>query len=396
MAGAASDARPGHVPAGAAVGVLAVLLLASLPGLPPEVTAQPDPEGRANLEVGVEMPAQGNGPLSPYAFFLWSRPHFPAPDLYARLVVAPTYLESELVRDRILGWSGHAVGLGITGGLFPYGFDDFQRGQYLGRRSFTGSGGEARLSYYPHVELGGGLPLEGQLRLAVGYVGYDKGTDTADGFQLPRETPVYRGRVGIRLGGRPPELLPTLALGVSVWYESSYRQDAEPYGLPTARDALAHFTDRAWGRLDAVATIARTHTLSLTAAAGTSNRTDKLSTYRMGSALPFRSEFPLILHGYYSDEVFARRFWLVNAAYRFPLWPGEDRLQLQLSADWARVEFLPGRTLPRSDLRGLGVDLTTRLTPRLSLVLGFGYGVDAPRHHGFGGEELGAQVEYRF
>jgi hypothetical protein len=118
----------------------------------------------------------------------------------------------------------------------------------------------------------------------------------------------------------------------------------------------------------------------------------------MGAALPFRSEFsadpPWLLLD--SEEVFAKRFWLINAAYRFPVWPGSERLQLQLSADLAQVDYLPGRTLPRTTLRGLGFDLTTRVTRRVSLVVGFGYGLDAPRRNGFGGEELGAEFEYKF
>ena len=44
--------------------------------------------------------------------------------------------------------------------------------------------------------------------------------------------------------------------------------------------------------------------------AGFSLDVDLLSSFRMGSALPFRSEFPLVLHGYFVEEVFAKRFWL--------------------------------------------------------------------------------------
>ena len=50
------------------------------------------------------------------------------------------------------------------------------------------------------------------------------------------------------------------------------------------------------------------------------------------------------------DEIFARRFWLVNLAYRFPLWPGQERVTLQVLADYARVTYLPGHRLPHSGL----------------------------------------------
>ena len=60
----------------------------------------------------------------------------------------------------------------------------------------------------------------------------------------------------------------------------------------------------------------------------------------MGSALPFRTEFPLVLHGYFVEEVFAKRFWLVNASYRFPAWPGSRDVQLRLSFDMTGYGWL--------------------------------------------------------
>ncbi len=82
------------------------------------------------------------------------------------------------------------------------------------------------------------------------------------------------------------------------------------------------------------------------------------------------------------DEIFAERFWLLNLAYRFPLWPGSERVRLQLSWDYAQVDYLEGHALPRQGLRGLGVDLTIEFTDRITLILGYGYGLDAPRNRG--------------
>jgi hypothetical protein len=101
-------------------------------------------------------------------------------------------------------------------------------------------------------------------------------------------------------------------------------------------------------------TLADQHTARVFLTAGTTESSDALSSFRLGSALPFRSEFPLILHGYFVEEVFARRFWLLNLAYRFPLPPVPDRVRLQLSFDRAHVDYAPGHRLPRNDLRGVG------------------------------------------
>jgi hypothetical protein len=151
-------------------------------------------------------------------------------DLYLRIVFTPTYhLTGELVRDR---WpaDGHAFGLG--GGLFPYNFEEFREGDHKNRESFYGHGGEPTLSYYRRVKIADLLPIEAQARLRPQHVVYDKSSSTASRFRLPADTPIYTGRVGVRVGGEPPELLPDLALELSLWYEISYRQNAEPYGFP--------------------------------------------------------------------------------------------------------------------------------------------------------------------
>lgn len=101
-----------------------------------------------------------------------------------------------------------------------------------------------------------------------------------------------------------------------------------------------------------------------------------------------RTGFPFLLHGYNVDEILARRFWLVNLGYRFPIWPGQERVQLQLLADYAQVEYVQGYRLPRRGLAGVGVNLSVALTRGITVVAGYGYGIDAPRGRGFGGHEV--------
>jgi hypothetical protein len=103
-----------------------------------------------------------------------------------------------------------------------------------------------------------------------------------------------------------------------------------------------------------------------------------------------------MLHGYNVEEIFARRFVLLNLAYRFPIWPGQDRVHLQLLADHARVDYVRGHRLPRSGLTGVGANLSVALTKRITLVAGYGYGIDAPRHHSFGGHDIDAQFEFKY
>jgi hypothetical protein len=60
---------------------------------------------------------RGNGPLTGYGYFLYTRPHFLHKDVYLRLIIPPGYFISEVVRDH---WPSHnsAIGFGISGGLW--------------------------------------------------------------------------------------------------------------------------------------------------------------------------------------------------------------------------------------------------------------------------------------
>jgi hypothetical protein len=369
---------------------LAFLLLTAAPA-----GAQPDPEPRAYLEVGTEAPLKGNAPVNGYAFFLWNRPHFPAEDQYLRVVLAPTFLLTEFVQDH---WphGRHAVSIGLNGGGIRYGHWEYRNGSYKEEESFWGHGAELPLSYYAGTKLFDQLPLQGQVRVTPAFLVYEDSFDTADQFVLPPDTGLFTGRVGLRLGGVPPELLPQLALEASAWYEASYRTKTGTFGLPERPERLESLTQRAWGRLAGVFTPTEGHTVEILATAGLSRDVDLLSSFRLGSALPFRSEFPLILHGYFVEEVFAKRFWLVNVSYRFPAWPGSRNVRLAIAADIAGVDYVAGHRLPRNHLRGVGADMSIAFTPRVTMVLGYGYGIDAPRNGGFGGHEAHALIELKF
>ena len=43
----------------------------------------------------------------------------------------------------------------------------------------------------------------------------------------------------------------------------------------------------------------------------------------------------------------------------------------------------------------MGGTLSFTLTKGLTLAAGYGYGVDAPRHHGFGGHEVAPLLEFK-
>ena len=354
-----------------------------------------DDETRLQLQGGVETPARGNGPWTGYGYLFYTRPHFLAEDLYLRLVIPPGYLISELIYDK---WpSQHsALGVGVSGGLWAESQAEWRDGRFEKAESFSGHSAGGTLAYYLRgPKIGGLLPLEGQIRANPKYVWYDRTDDTARRFRLPENTALYDMRAGIRLGGVPPELFPKAAAELSVWHAVSYRDNAGRYGLPERPEKTEHLTQRTWTRVGGIYTFWGTQA-SAFLNAGIAEDVDALSAFRLGGGLRLRAEFPLMLHGYNVEEIFARRFWLVNLAYRFPIWPGQDRVHLQLLGDYARVDYIKAHRLPHTGLAGVGANLSVALTKRITLVAGYGYGIDARRGHGFGGHDIDAQFEFKY
>lgn len=204
--------------------------------------------------------------------------------------------------------------------------------------------------------------------------------------------------MGVRLGGVPPKLFPKAAAELSLWHAVGYRDNAGRYGLPERPQETEHLTQRTWTRLGAMYTFSGTQHASAFLNAGIAEDSDPLSSFRLGGGLRLRAEFPLTLHGYINnvEEIFARSFVLVNLAYRFPVWPDQDRVHLQLFADYAWVDYLLGHHLPRNNLGGVGASLSVALTKGIMLVVGYGYGINAPRNGGFGGHDIDTQFEFKW
>lgn len=395
------------VPRPALVAVLSLLLAAPLhiasaqvpaPVLPVPVDTPytlMDDESRLHFEVGAEAPLRGDGPLTGYIYGFLTRPHFLDRDLYLRMVVAPVYAAAELIHDR---WPTQesAIGLGVGGGLFAASQAEFRDGRFKDRESFTGDSAEATLAYYHRgPRLWNRLPLEGQIRLRPKYVWYDRTGDTANRFRLPENSAIYEARAGIRLGGMPPELYPDAALELSLWHGVAYRESAGRYGFAEQPQESRHLTQRTWTRMGGTYSFRGTQA-SAYLNAGIAEDTDALSAFRLGGGLKMRTEFPLLLRGYNTDEIFARRYLLLNLSYRFPIWPGQDRVYLELVGDYARVAYVTGHHLPGSDLAGVGGTVSFALTKGLTLAVGYGYGVNAPRRHGGGGHEVTTLLEYKY
>jgi len=199
-------------------------------------------------------------------------------------------------------------------------------------------------------------------------------------------------RSGLRWGGQEPTIFPEVAMELSAWYDGVYRTDESSYGFNRDRK-LRDQSHLFWGRGLLIYTLPELkHNFAVNVTLGTSVDVDRFSAYRIGGVLPLASEFPLSIPGYYFQEISARNFVLMGGSYSVPLGKG---FSVNGQAAAAAVDYLPGLRQPHPWQRGVGAGLIYR-SPHGSwkVLLGYGYGIDALRSHGYGAHNIGVLLQF--
>lgn len=357
--------------------------------------AQIDPVSRNLLELGYDQPLVGHGPQSGYAYYYYNRPDYFGPNIALRAAIAPAYLDSEIGFKNLLSPTTD-LGIGVYGGAFGDNFYDIVQGQYRETQSFYGSGGGATLGIYQRLNPHQRIPLNLITRGGLRYATYFDMPQTAPEFKLPQDQLRGFTRVGLQLAGPQPLLMPAFGLEVSAWFERQWHFDADRYGFDGDR-SIAPSTDLYWfdARLNWEFK-ANGDRLSFATTVGGSTDADLFSAWRLGGVLPLSSEFPLMLPGYYYEELTAVRFTYFYGSYSIPLDPAR-RWNFRLDAGTARLDYLPGYAQPENWQSGAGAGLSFA-PPRhaYKIVLRYGYGFDAIRHGREGGQSVGLLFQYNF
>jgi hypothetical protein len=191
-------------------------------------------------------------------------------------------------------------------------------------------------------------------------------------------------------------LFPDLGLELSVWFERDWRLDSQQYGFNDDR-SISPNVNLYW--LYAGLNYAWTNSgqkISFAFTAGGSTDADQLSAYRLGGVLPLVAEFPLMLPGYYYEELTATGFEHFYGAYDVPLIP-DHRLEFRLEAATAHVDYLNGYQQNSDWQTGVGGGLT--FAPKnksFEIVLRYGYGFNAIRDAKEGAQSIGLLFQYNF
>jgi hypothetical protein len=357
--------------------------------------AQIDPVARNLVELGYDQAVVGHGPQAAYLYYYYNSPDYFGPGTDLRAAIAPAYVDSEIGFTHLLSPSTD-VGVGLSGGAFGDNFYDVAQGRYLETQSFYGSGGGMSLSIYQLLDPGKLIPLNVVVRGGFHYAAYFDTPQTASAFKLPQDQLQAYTLLGLRLAGKQPMLLPALGLEVSVWFQRERKFDADTYGFDNDR-SISPYTDLYWLYAGLDYTFkGNGDRFSLALTAGGSTGADLFTAWRLGGDLPLVSEFPLIIPGYYYDELTATRFAHVYASYGIPL-DEAHRWDLRLEAATARLDYFPGFEQRGDWQTGAGLGLT--FAPRqqnYKIVLRYGYGFNAIRYGREGAQSVGVLFQYDF
>ena len=356
---------------------LAAFLLFAAPA-----RAQVDPDRRRLVQFGYDQNFSGPGPTGAYAFYYMNEPEFPSKGMSLRVALAPVYVDSELAVKSALG-ENTDVGLGLAGGGFADSYAEVHQGHYARDESFVGHGGKASLSLYHLFDPGAMIPLNGVLRGIISGSSYSKTSDTAAGFSLPPDGMTYITRAGLRLGGEPPQLMPRRSAELSVWYEGRWREHPSVYGFDGDRSVNPR-ADLVWSRALFAYRPESGRRFRVSMEAGTSRNADRLDTYRLGGFLPFASEFPLSIPGFYNGEISARRYVLMTGLIEQPL-DEQKRWSADLFGSAADTTYLQGLGQQGPWNEGAGVGLVYDSPNAVwKVASGYAYGISAIRAGGRG------------
>ncbi len=377
------------------MGVAVPLLAACLP-----CWAQVDPVPRRLVQVGYNQPIQGKAPFAGYAFYYHNEPGFVRPNWTLRAAVAPVYGDFELAFGELISPQTD-LAVGLAGGGFADNYAEIRGGSWRREESFSSHAGEVNSSVYHRFNpLPDGaspkslleVPLQGVLRVGFRESLFSRNTRTAASFDIPEDLPTGFVRAGLRWGGREPLMRPDVAVELSAWYQGQARFAAGDYGFGGDR-SVQPSVHQFWGRALVANSFTNTgHYLEMTVTAGAVLNEDRLSAFRLGGTLPLAAEFPLMLPGYYFEELSTRRFLLADALLTQPV---IGRWDLLGYGGTALVDYTAGLEQPGHWHSGLGGGIGwTSSNAAWQFMLGYAYGVDAIREEGRGAHNVGLLVQW--
>ncbi len=332
-----------------------------------------------------------------FGFYWFNENHYPWTNTALRVIFAGIFVDSEF--SCFLPASPNiAIGFGGGGGLNIDSIVPYRDGERDSGQQFLGDNANLRV-FINHtvteVPVGdaGAIPLNVRGTYAVSGSFYREDSNTRN-FTLPADFITQSLTAEIRFGGVEPGLLTRRGLEVYAALEANYRSGFEAFG-PNGALFPAHSTyQRAFGDI-ALKLPVGTNTVFAKVSGGLGNNIDELSAYKLGGNLVNVEPFASTIHGYYTREIFAEDFYLVNLEFRVPICDARQ-LTGHLYADFAEAKQLDGASRDWHSFLGLGGGFSFRGPWQADLLLSYGYGFNALRNGDRGGHEVGFALEKQF
>ena len=369
------------------------LVLAAVPA-----RGQVDVEHRRTLTIQTSVAvADSEEQIGGFGFYWFNENQYPWPNTALRVVFAGLFVDSELSYF-LPAHTNIAVGVGGGGGLYLDSIVPYRDGERLPSEQFFGDNANLRV-FINHeilqVPVGdlGAIPLNVRGTYAVSGSFYREGSQTS-AFTLPADFITQSLTAEIRFGGIEPGLLTRRGLEIYGALEANYRSGFEAFG-PNGALFPAHSTyQRAFGDL-ALKLPVGPNTVFAKLSGGLGNNIDELSAYKLGGNLVNVEPFASTIHGYYTREIFAEDFYLVNVEFRFPI-SDCRHLTGHLYGDFADAKQLDGAARDWHSFLGAGAGLSFRGPWATDIIVSYGYGFNALRNGDRGGHEVGLALEKQF
>jgi hypothetical protein len=360
--------------------------------------AQVDVAHRRTLTVQTGFSvADGEEQLGGFGYYWFNENHYPWDATALRVIFAGIFADAEL-SCFLPAATNIAVGVGGGGGLYIDGIVPYRQGERLSTQQFFGDNANLRvfindeLFQLPVGDMGA-IPFNVRATYGVSGSFYREDTHTRD-FTLPADFLTQTATAEIRFGGIEPGLLARRGFELYGALEANYRSGFRAFG-PNSSLFPAHSTyQRAFGNVALKLPVGET-TVFAKLSGGFGDDLDELSAYKLGGNLVSVEPFASTIYGYYTREIFAEDFGLVNLELRFPV---ADRWNLtgHLYGDFAQAHQLDGALREWHSYLGSGAGISFRAPWQTDVLLSYGYGFNAMRNGDRGGHEVGLALQREF
>lgn len=373
--------------------VAALLALVTVPS-----HAQVDVEHRRTLMLQTSFPViDGHEQISGFGYFWFNENNYPWTNTALRVIFAGVFVDAEL-SCFLPASPTTAIGVGGGGGFYLDSVVPYRQGNRLSDQQFFGDTADFRvfvnreLTQVPVGDLGS-IPLNVRAIYTVVGSFYREDSDTTN-FTLPTDFLTQSLSAEVRFGGVEPGLFTRRGAEIYVVAESNYRSGFEAFGPNGGLFPVHDDYQRLFGDVALKLPVGKT-TFYIRVGGGLGHDIDELSAYKLGGNLLSVESFATTLHGYYTREIFAKDFVVVNLQCSFPIIE-KHNLAGHLYGDFADVNQIDGATRAWHTFTGVGAGVSFRGPWQTDVLISYGYGFDAIRNGDRGAHEAGFALEKNF